>query len=104
MDLDMGEDDMKVIIKRPFEPVGRIREIPNTLKALQEQVGGFIEVLTVATDMALICNEEGRLMGLPYNCDVLGISFVGTIMAVGVDGEEFTDVPIDLNTWEGMIQ
>ena len=52
--------------------------------------------MTFATDAAIICNEEGRLMGLPYNCNLLGVSFVGPILIVGVDGEEFTGLPEDM--------
>lgn len=93
---------MEVIIKRPFEPVGRLKDVPNELKALQSMVGGYLEAVTLATDMCILCDEEGRLKGLPYNCEICGINFCGTILAVGVDGEEFTDVPISLETWEEM--
>lgn len=51
---------MKVIYKAPGcapEP----RDIPNTLEELQATVGGYIETVTIATDAAIICNEEGRL-------------------------------------------
>ena len=88
------------IIKRPFEPVGRITEISNTLEALQEAVGGYIEVVWITSDMAIICDEEGRIKGLPHNCNIAGFDFVGTILAVGVKGEEFTDVPVALDDWE----
>lgn len=79
---------MRIIIKRPGqrpEVVG----IKNTLEALQEAVGGYIEAVTFAEDAAFICNEEGRLLGLQNNCTVLGIPFVGPVLAVGVAGEEF---------------
>lgn len=95
---------MKVIIKRTFEPVGRLIDIPNELKPLQEAVGGYLEAVTLASDLTILCDEDGRLKGKIHNCTICGYEFVGTILAVGVDGEEFTDVPIDLNTWEGMIQ
>ena len=49
--------------------------------------------MTVASDVVIICNEEGRLKSLPYNCDLFGILFVGTIIFAGVDGEEFADLP-----------
>ena len=35
-------------------------------------------------------------MGLPYNCNLLGMSFVGPILIVGVDGEEFASLPEDV--------
>lgn len=91
---------IRVIIKRPDEPVGHYETIPNTLKALQQAVGGYIETVTIGKYLAVICNEEGRIRGLPYNCHVCDIGFLGTIIAVGVDGEEFTDVPITLEDWK----
>ena len=83
---------MRVVRKRPGECTELI-EIPNTLYALQKEVGGYIETVTFATDACIICNEEGRLLGLPENCDLFGIPFVGTILIVGVNGEEFCDLP-----------
>ena len=61
------KDRIHVIIKEPGrrpEP----REIPNTLEELQGFVGGYIEVYDLAADLAIICNEEGKLLGLPLNC------------------------------------
>ncbi len=42
-------------------------EIANTLEALQEQVGGHIEAVTLATDACILCDEEGRIKGRPIN-------------------------------------
>ena len=83
---------MKVIRKEPGNDF-LLTEVDNTLKALQEAVGGYIETFTFAEDACVICDEEGRLKGKSYNCDFCGVGFVGTILIVGVDGEEFTDVP-----------
>ncbi len=82
---------MKVIIKEPGKKP-RITEIENSLSALQEAVGGYIETVTFAEDCCIICNEEGRLQGLPYNLTFCGVSFVGTILFVGVLGDEFADL------------
>ena len=78
---------MLVIRKDPGQPPELV-EMENTLAALQQAVGGYIETVTFCVDAAIICNEEGRLRGLPYNCDFLGISFVGPILVVGIDGDE----------------
>lgn len=40
-------------------------DVPNTLKALQAAVGGNIEVVPMDTHLCVICNEEGKLLGLP---------------------------------------
>lgn len=83
---------MKAIHKAPGQ-MPEVIEVPNTLEALQEKVGGYIETVTFAENACVICNEEGRLMGLPYNLTFLGVEFVGPILIVGVNGEDFTDVP-----------
>lgn len=62
---------MKVVGKRPNCKVTVI-EIENTLEALQKEVGGQIETVTVAEDCCIICNENGRLIGLPYNLTFCG--------------------------------
>ncbi len=82
---------MKVIIKEPGQRP-RVTEIENSLSALQQAVGGYIETLTFAEDCCIICNEEGRLQGLPYNLTFGEIPFVGTILFVGVAGDEFADL------------
>ena len=78
---------MLVIRKDPRQPPELV-VMENTLEALQQAVGGYIETVSFCEDALVICNEEGRLQGLPYNCDFLGISFVGPILIVGVDGDE----------------
>lgn len=84
---------MRVIVKEPGKSA--VDElVPNTLEALQKLVGGYIETVTIADDAVVICNEEGRLRGLPENCEVCGVSFCGTIVIAGIKGEEFADVPI----------
>lgn len=83
---------MKAIRKKPgCEP--EVIGIDNTLAALQQEVGGYIETVTIASDAVIICNEEGRLCGLPYNCRFVGVDFVGTILVVGRNKDEFCDVP-----------
>lgn len=82
---------MKAIYKAPGE-APKIVDIENTLEALQAAVGGYIETITVATDACIICNEEGRLKGMPFNCKICGKAFVGPVLIVGVDGDEFTDL------------
>lgn len=79
---------MKAVRKRPGE-APEIVEIENTLEALQAEVGGLIESLQIATDCTLLVNEEGKLQGLKPNMWFCGDILVGTILAVGVKGEDF---------------
>lgn len=82
---------MRAMRKRPgeaWEPI----EVANELKPLQQAVGGYLESFTFAEDACILCDEEGRLKGKPYNTTVCGVPFVGTILIVGVAGEDFTDL------------
>ena len=60
---------------------------------MQTEVEGYIEVITLPYGAALICNEDGRILGLPDNGRMCGVDVVGTALIVGVNGEEFCDVP-----------
>lgn len=68
-------------------------EIENALEALQKQVGGHIQAVALGCGLCAICNEEGLLMDLPYNCMINGAIFFGPVLLVGVNGEDFCDVP-----------
>ena len=62
----MAKKEIRVLIvehdKAPVEKV-----IKNELEALQEIVGGYIECLPLDDETTIICNEEGKINGLPLN-------------------------------------
>ncbi len=102
----MKEKRILVVIKEPGKAPRVEPQFENELEAFQAAVGGYIETVTVATDLVIICNEEGRLQGLPWNCTAFGVDFVGTIVVAGVKGEEFASlpacvVPMFLRGWGG---
>ena len=84
---------ISALLKRPGE-IPRHVNVSNSLEALQKNVGGYIEAVTIAKDLAVICDEEGRLKGKPHNCNIADYDFVGDILMVGVDGEDFADLPV----------
>lgn len=88
---------MQVIVAMPGKPA-ELREIDNDLKTLQSIVGGYISIVggyieTVTgiffTDLVMIVNEEGRLLGLPPNRLIEGHLIVGPIVfaKAGEEGE-----------------
>lgn len=85
---------ISALVKRPGEPPRHVN-ISNSLRALQQNVEGYIETVTLASDLVLICNEEGRMLGMPYNCTICGTDFVGPIILTGRKGYEFTDLPVE---------
>ena len=96
-------EKIRAIVKRPDEEIGHVTNISPTLQNLQKIVGGRIETVTIAPGVVVICNEEWRILELPYNCEVRGrdlmgeftVDFGGEIIVLGTEDEEFTDLP----TW-----
>ena len=63
----MHIETMKVLVVEP-EKEPYVKEISSGLSSLQKEVGGFIEAVYPFEDpVAIICNEEGKLEGLPLN-------------------------------------
>ena len=55
-----------LIVEPGKEPY--VKEIDSGLESLQHEVGGYIEAIYPYEDpVALVCNEEGKLEGLPLN-------------------------------------
>lgn len=83
---------MRAIIKEVGQPP-RIRDIENTLDTLKNLVGGYIEVVGMEDNILLICNEEGKMQGLPPNFSMGYDVIVGTAVFVSFDGkEDFTSL------------
>ena len=58
---------MRILLVEPGkEPA--LKEIDGSLKSMQEIVGGTIQAIYPFEEpVALICNDEGKLLGLPLN-------------------------------------
>ena len=95
---------MKVIVKHPHERIGHYADIPNDLKALQQAVDGHIETVYLDEGVVLIVNEERKLRGLPRSFQTRFDTIVGTAIICGQYGDEFTDCPISLRTWESVLR
>lgn len=65
------------------------KTIKNTLEEKQKLVGGQIEYayLSECDDVAIVCNEEGKILGLPLNRDIGHDIIAGNFFLVGDDYE-----------------
>lgn len=68
--------------KAPEEKV-----IGSDLKSLQDEVGGYIEAVYMDHDAILVCNEEGKLIGMEMNRRLGDDIICGPFFLVGDDGE-----------------
>ena len=103
---------IKVIIKDPGEPLGREVWVVNSLKKLQQIVGGYIEIVTLANGsdrIVLICDEDGKNIGKDFNFQINTFErkdyIVGTAIICGAnDRGDLASIPFDLKTWERMLR
>ncbi len=79
------------------------KEIPNTLEALQNEVGGLIAHMYPSEKrIALICNDEGKINGMRLNraiYDTEGEMYdivAGPFVIAGIDNEGLTSLSPDL--------
>lgn len=82
---------MQIVLVEPNK-AARPVEIEDNLHAMQALVGGPIQALYPWEDpVALICNDEGKILGLPLN-RVLGDYEIiaGTFFICGIQGENFS--------------
>ena len=91
---------MKVLVVEPLKPC-YVQEIEG-LQAMREIVGGHIEAIyPYEEQVAVIVNEEGKLLGLPHNRPLLdehGVPYdivCGTFFVAGLSGETFTSLTED---------
>lgn len=80
------------VIMCPAERKPYVTWIEDSLENLQKAVGGYIECVTFVKDAVIICNEEGRMMGLPENKSLPLSGFRGDCVVCGVDGESLASL------------
>ena len=100
----MNDSKIKVLLVEP-EKYPKEIVIDDSLEAMQEVVGGDIEeYMPYDDDVAIICNEEGKMNGMPLNRAVYGED--GQIMDIiagpffiayaPVESEKFLSMPDEL--------
>ncbi len=97
-------DTMKVLLVRPGEKAEMV-EMNDSLESMQNAVGGMIEeYMPFEDDVAIVCNEEGKLMGLPPNRAIYGedgclldvMSGTFFICYAPIESEKFLSLPPDM--------
>ena len=82
------KEDLRILMvepqKAPYEA-----SIPHELSAMQQAVGGLIEVVRNGDGTLLVCNEEGKLLGMEGNRRLPGDVLAGPFFVVGDAGETF---------------
>ena len=89
------KDQLTVLIVEPGKPA-YVKTIDHTLESLQAEVGGLIEpVYCFEGPVAILCNEEGKLKGLPRNRGLFDADgnlydiLQGTFLVIGIDESDF---------------
>ena len=88
----MKEKEIKVLMVEPGK-TPKVTTIKNELESLQDAVSigagerGLIEIITISEDACILCNEEGKLIGLEPNRR-LGDDILCGVFYVTGNGEE----------------
>ena len=84
---------MKILIVEPGR-APRPEEIEHNLHVMQDIVGGSIQAVHPWQEaVALVCNDEGKLLNLPYNRVLENYDIIsGTFFICGVKGADFTSL------------
>ena len=73
------------VIMCPAERAPYVANIQDSMENMQKIVGGYIETATIATDTIIVCNGEGRIIGLPENNSLPVSGFCGDCFLCGVE-------------------
>ena len=73
---------IRILVVEPNKEPKQIKA-EHTLENLQKLVGGLIEYVELDYNTDLICNEEGKLLGLELNRKLENDIVAGTFLIVG---------------------
>lgn len=88
----MKEKTIRVLKVEPGN-IPYVTTLNNDLDSLQKAVSigcdhqGLIEIIDIADNVAILCNEEGKLLGLEGNRRLGNDIIVGVFYVVGTDDE-----------------
>ncbi len=83
---------MRVLRKAP-EQKAEVIEIDGSLESLQKETGGYIQAVPLFDSLSIICNEDGKMVGLPFNFRLGNYDeVVGTVIFVREEKDNFCSV------------
>ena len=82
----MKENVIKVLKVKPHEHP-EVCMLENSLEAMQEAVGGYIDIVGLDDNACILLNDEGKLIGLEGNRRIGSDIIVGDFFVCGSDEE-----------------
>ena len=93
---------IKALLVKPLE-LPEVVEIENKLSVLQSIVGGYIQVVYPFPEpVGIICNDDGKLIGLPLNRSLRDENgkiydiLAGDFLVVGLNEDDFCSLSDEL--------
>lgn len=80
------QNEIKVVMVEPHKNP-TVTTIKTKLENLQKAVGGLIEFINIEDNVCILCNEEGKLIGLEGNRTLGDDILVGTFYICGSNNE-----------------
>lgn len=87
---------VKILYKKDAKSDFVPMEVENVYETWRDLVKGLIEIVSY-DDFSFIVNEEGLLIGMPYNCSLNRHQLHGPVVVVGssFEEEDFSSLPDD---------
>ena len=81
---------MKIVLVEPGKEA-REAEITGSLQSMQQLVGGLIQAIYPWEEpVALVCNDEGKILGMPLNRVLEDYDVIaGPFFICGIEGDHF---------------
>ena len=83
----MKEKEIKVLRVKPHEHP-EVYMLKNTLEAMQEAVGGYIDIVGLDDNVCILLNDEGKLIGLEVTGESAAISSLAIFLFAAVTRKE----------------
>ena len=94
----MNNETLRAVVVQPGEPAV-VKEIDGSLPGLQNLVGGYIQISYPFDDaVGLICNDKGKLLGMPLNRSLKNDAgevydiLAGNFIIVGLSKDNFASL------------
>ena len=93
-------ENIQVVIVEPQKAPYK-KTIPNNLDAMRDIVGGYIEIVRMdaktqsGAELIITVNEEGKLIGLPFNRNILGFDILAGTFFISAANKQGDNVSID---------
>ena len=74
--------------------------LSGSYRSLKRFIGGELDIYSIGSDLVLICREKVAALDEPFNANICGTDFYGTVIFLGWENEKFADCSVSFETFK----